>query len=203
MKKLILVAAGVFATVLIVAYANEKMEMDHSKHTMNHGQHSMKHAQKQTQNKKIPKEVGDAGFAAIAEIVSMLSADPKTDWSKVNINGLREHLVLMNRLVTGAKVQEQAISSGVRFNVTGSGAVLSAIQQMVPAHAAELNKMEEFTVTTQAISEGVALIVTGKTDAIKAKIKGLGFFGLMATGSHHQMHHFAMATGQGHHQMTH
>lgn len=196
MKKLILIAAALSAIVLIAVYAKEKLEMNHSQHAMKHGQH-------QPQNKQMPKEVGDAGFAAIAEIVSMLAADPETDWTKININGLREHLVLMNHLVTGASVQEQAVPSGVRFNVTGSGAVLSAIQQMVPAHAAELNKMDEFTVTTQAISEGVALIVTGKTDVIKAKINGLGFFGLMATGSHHQMHHLAMATGQGHHQMSH
>jgi len=201
MKKLILTTAALLATVLITAYAKEKM--DHSKHSMNHGQHSMKQSQHQPQNKPIPKEVGEAGFAAIAEIVSMLVADPKTDWSKVDIDSLRGHLVLMNSLVTGAKVQEQAIPSGVRFNVTGSKTVLSAVQQMVPAHAAELNKMAEFTVTTKAIEDGVALIVTGQSKAVEAKIKGLGFFGLMATGSHHQMHHLAMARGQGHHNMSH
>jgi len=199
MKKLTLAAAALFTTVLITVYAKEKM--DHSEHSMNHNQHSMKHGQHQSHNKPMPKEFGQAGFAAIAEIVSMLDADSKTDWAKVNINGLREHLMLMNRLVTGAKVQELDTSGGIRFNVTGSSDVLPAIKQMVPAHAAELNKMDEFTVNTESIDGGIAMIVKGKTDAIKAKIKGLGFFGLMATGSHHQMHHFAMAIGQGHHQM--
>ena len=190
MKKLSIVAALLIAAVLITVYAKDKMAMNHSQHAMH---------QPDMHNSAMPVEVGDAGFAAIAEIVLLLSADPKTDWSKVNINGLREHLVLMNRLVTGAKVTEQAISGGVQFNVTGNKSALAAVQQMVPAHAAELNKMDEFTAATTAIEDGVALTVTGQSKAVAAKIKGLGFFGLMATGSHHQMHHFAMALGQGHH----
>ena len=147
----------------------------------------------------MPKEVGDAGFAAIAEIVSLLSNNPDTDWAKVNINGLRDHLVMMNQLVSGATVDEQVIDNGMRFSVTGEAVVLKAIQQMVPAHAVELNKMNEFTVTTAPIERGVALEVVGNNRATHAKIKGLGFFGLMAMGSHHQMHHMMMATGNGHH----
>jgi hypothetical protein len=30
------------------------------------------------------------------------------------------------------------------------------------------------------------------------KVSALGFFGLMATGAHHQSHHFAMAKGTLH-----
>ena len=55
----------------------------------------------------------------------------------------------MNSLITSAKVQKQAIPRGLRFNVTVGEFVLSAVQQMVPDHAVELNKMDEFTVTTK------------------------------------------------------
>ena len=146
----------------------------------------------------IPVEAGHDGFAAIAEIVKMLSDNPDTDWSKVNINGLRNHLLDMDRLVSGAKVDEQKIRGGMRFNVTGESNVLSAIQNMVPAHANELDKMPEFRAVTKTIKNGVALTVTSANDQTITKIKGLGFFGLMATGSQHQVHHFGMATGQGH-----
>ena len=192
MKKIYLPIALLVTLALIAVVAKEKLEMDHSKHTMKHGQHS-------TQGAGMPREVGEAGFAAIAEIVSLLSNNPDTDWTKVNINGLRDHLVMMNQLVLGATVDEQAIDNGMHFSVTGQGEVLKAIQQMVPAHAAELNKMNEFTVTTAPTELGIILEVAGTNSATNAKIKGLGFFGLMATGSHHQMHHMMMATGNGHH----
>lgn len=171
------------------ATADNSQKMDHSQH--------MK-MMKSADNTDVPTEAGQAGFAAIAEIVRLLSENPDTDWSKVNIDALREHLLDMDRLVTGAEVQEQAIENGMRFNVTGKSAVLRAIQNMVPAHTAELSKMPEYTATTEIIDNGVAMIITGKDDKTALKIKGLGFFGLMATGSHHQPHHFSMATGQGH-----
>lgn len=192
MKKVLIVVVLLFVTVLIGLYAKEKIDVNHSQHAMKHSAHVM-------HDKPMPKEFGEAGFAAIAEIVSQLSANPTTDWSTVNINGLREHLVLMNRLVTGAQVLDKAVPQGVQFNVTGSPAVLAAIQTMVPAHAVELDKMDEFKASTILSEDGTALTVTGNSATDAAKIKGLGFFGLMATGSHHQMHHFAMATGQGHH----
>jgi len=57
----------------------------------------------------------------------------------------------------------------------------------------------EITVSTAPIEGGYTMEVLGKNAVTNAKIKGLGFFGLMATGSHHQMHHLMMASGEGHH----
>lgn len=173
-------------TLLAVAFSG----CDNNAHHIGHSQHNATHT--------MPVEVGQDSFAAIAEIVGMLRAAPETDWSTVNINALREHLLAMDRLVKGATVEEQAINNGIRFNVTGNNLVLNAIQQMVPAHTAELDKMPEFNATTEAIESGIALIITGKDEVTLAQIKGLGFFGLMATGPHHQAHHYMMATGQGH-----
>ena len=190
MKKLIISALLLLTVGVIAVVAKDKIGMNHSQHSMNPMTHS---------TNGMPKEAGDAGFAAIAEIVSLLSNDPDTDWAKVDINGLREHLVMMNQLVLGAVVEEQEIPNGRRFTVSGNGVVLKAIQQMVPAHSVELDKMSEFTVSTAPIEGGYTMEVLGKNAATNAKIKGLGFFGLMATGSHHQMHHLMMASGEGHH----
>lgn len=52
----------------------------------------------------LPRETGQSAFAAIQEIVAMLEADPKTDWSKVDIEALRQHLIDMNNVTLGAVV---------------------------------------------------------------------------------------------------
>ena len=143
-----------------------------------------------------PREAGQSAFAATAEIVAMLASDPQTDWSKVDISALRQHLVDMNALFLSAEVSQQPVPDGVQFQITGSGTVLRAIQAMVPAHARELDKMDDWSASAKTNSTGAVLSVRSSSADVQKKIAGLGFFGLMATGAHHQPHHFAMATGR-------
>lgn len=184
--KLGLSSCILFSAALLTACSEE----------MNHSQHMAKVMKQDTSGG--PTEAGQSSFAAIAEIVNILSSNPDTDWSKVNITALRKHLLDMNNLMIGADVKEVAIDNGMRFDVTGEADVLGAIQRMVPAHSTELNKMKEYAVSTKEIDGGIAMTVTATDEATTQKIKGLGFFGLMATGSHHQPHHLMMATGNGH-----
>ena len=51
----------------------------------------------------------------IQEIVAMLAADPQTDWSKVNIEALREHLVDMDNVTLHAHATSEDVDNGVRF----------------------------------------------------------------------------------------
>ena len=51
-----------------------------------------------------PQETGQSTFAALAEIVAILQADPETDWERVDIDGLRRHLVDMDLLTQEAVV---------------------------------------------------------------------------------------------------
>ncbi|MFK5981049.1 MAG: hypothetical protein QM488_19435 [Rhizobiaceae bacterium] len=143
----------------------------------------------------LPTEGGQSAFAAMAEIVAMLMNDPKTDWSKVNISALREHLVDMNELTLNATATQAKEGTAVIFSVTGEGRTLRAIQSMVPAHAKELDKIEGWTVSAKTIPTGAVLTVVAKSDMELAKISALGFFGMMSIGAHHQPHHLAMATG--------
>jgi hypothetical protein len=147
-----------------------------------------------------PAEPGQGAFAAIAEIVALLEADPNTDWSTVDVAALRGHLVDMNELILNAIAREEPIPGGLRITVTGEGRTLRAIRNMVPAHAAELAKIEGWQVEGPAQDEGARLTVTSTDPRQQARIRGLGFFGLMATGAHHQAHHWAIATGQPVHQ---
>ena len=149
--------------------------------------------------KALPEQGGQSAFAAIAEIVDLLEADPETDWSKVDISALREHLVDMNSLMLEANATSTAEGDTIRFRITGEGGVLRAIQAMVPAHAAELNKTGPWTVEAEATPDGAMLAVKARTADDLEKAKALGFFGLMAKGSHHQPHHLAMATGMMNH----
>jgi hypothetical protein len=143
-----------------------------------------------------PTEPGQGAFAAIAEIVALLEADPNTDWSKVDVAALREHLVDMNELILNALAREEPMPGGLRITVTGEGRTLRAIRSMVPAHAAELAKIEGWQVEAAGRDSGAGLSVTSADPQQEARIRGLGFFGLMATGAHHQAHHWAIATGQ-------
>ena len=138
-----------------------------------------------------PGETGQAAFAAIAEIVKQLKSDPDTDWSRVDIDGLRRHLVDMDLVTTRDEVSRAPRPEGARFEVKGTPRTLEAIRNMVPAHAPFLASETGWRVTTKELTDGVALIVDGDLD----QIRGLGFFGLMAIGAHHQRHHLMIAKG--------
>lgn len=142
-----------------------------------------------------PQETGQSGFAALTEIVTILREDPETDWTTVNIADLRRHLIDMDLLTTEAKVYVIARPEGARFEIRGTQRVLEAIHAMVPAHAPFLAAETGWDVSTEELGDGVALIVDG--DA--AQIQGLGFFGVMTIGAHHQEHHLMLAKGAAPH----
>ena len=52
----------------------------------------------------MPTQPGQDAFGAIQEIVRILEADPATDWSKVDLEALREHLIDMNEVTLHAAV---------------------------------------------------------------------------------------------------
>lgn len=54
-------------------------------------------------------EPGQGAFGALSEVVRVLEADPGTDWSKMDLDGLQAHLLAMNLLVTGAVVETTVV----------------------------------------------------------------------------------------------
>jgi hypothetical protein len=144
---------------------------------------------------RLPTEPGQSAFAAIAEIVSILESDPNTDWSKVNLNALREHFIDLTALTLGANVAMSENEESIVFEAVGTGVTIRALQNMVPAHANELNKMANWQAMGEATEKGAVLTITPNKSTELTRIKALGFFGLMATGAHHQPHHLGMARG--------
>lgn len=146
----------------------------------------------------IPAMPGQDAFGAVQEIVGILEADPKTDWSKVDLESLRRHLVDMNEVTLNAEASSAPIAGGLEIRVTGSRRTLAAIQRMVPAHAAEVDRvrLNSWSATAEVLPDGVRLRVTAADPAEVAHIRGLGFIGILASGAHHQPHHLAMAKGE-------
>ena len=144
-----------------------------------------------------PTEPGQGAFATIQEIVEILEADPATDWSKVDLPALRLHLADMNALVLSAKVTERDITGGFEATISGAGRGGAAARRMVPAHAKELAKIEGWQVSVKAPAGGnIILRVTSFDPRLQQHVRGLGFYGMMVTGAHHQPHHLAIARGE-------
>jgi hypothetical protein len=158
------------------------------RHMQEMGQHGRMHANQ-------PTMPGQDAFGTIQEIVRLLEADGKTDWSKVNIAALREHLIDMNEVTLKAVANERKLDNGLEIAVTGEGRTLEAIKRMVPAHARELSNAG-WSAIAEEFPSGVKLVVTSADPQQALKIKGLGFIGIMVRGSHHQFHHLAMAKGE-------
>jgi len=143
----------------------------------------------------LPTQPGQAAFGAVQEIVGILEADPATDWSKVNLDHLREHLIDMNEVTLHADAAVEHIDGGIRVAVTGTGRTLVAILRMLPEHAHAMNGKNGWTETAEPRPDGITLTVTSADPKQTAIIRGLGFIGVMASGGHHQMHHLMMAKG--------
>jgi hypothetical protein len=127
-----------------------------------------------------------------------LEADPNTDWSKVNLEALRQHLIDMNDVTLKAEAVAKSKDGGIEVTVTGEGRTVEAIKRMIPAHAHEIEQshLNGWSAKTEPLPDGVVLTVTSIDAQQVQRIRGLGFIGVMASGSHHQAHHLAMAKGE-------
>ncbi|MBV1896117.1 MAG: hypothetical protein KUG70_06635 [Rhodobacteraceae bacterium] len=141
----------------------------------------------------LPTEPGQGAFAAISEIVTMLGADPATDWATVDITGLRNHLVDMDGLVSESIITSREIPGGLEFSIDLGKSGNQAASRMVPAHAPFVHAETGWSSLVSQDGDTLIWVVTSNPDALQ--IRALGFFGLMATGDHHRAHHLAMARG--------
>lgn len=150
----------------------------------------------------LPATTGQDAFAALAEVASLLAADPATDWRRVDLDRLREHLVDMSRVALEARVEKREVAGGFAAEVTGPPPVAAAVRRMVKAHGRMMDGgAEGWAVEVEEIEGGVRVTVSdpGGDASRVAKLRGLGFFGFMTAGDHHRAHHLALATGRSPH----
>ena len=105
---LLMIGTGAIIAASALVFAQDRSHMDHARHV-----HDGEAA--------IPTMPGQEAFGTIQEIVRILEADPATDWSKVNIGALREHLIDMDEVTMRARASERALDNGVEITVTGAG----------------------------------------------------------------------------------
>jgi len=170
-------------------------------HQMGHsmGHHMPGHHHTTPPTAGAPTLSGQDAFGAIAEVVRLLEADPATEWSRVDLERLRQHLIDMNEVILRSEVKASSIPGGLVMEITGPARTEQAVRAMVAPHAKELDRMPEWAARTEPIPGGLRLTVTAETpeDArTVARIRGLGFVGLLVQGGHHGPHHLAMARGE-------
>lgn len=146
-------------------------------------------------------EAGNDAFGTLQEVLQQLRDEPKTDWSKVNLESLRQHLVDMRNFTLGVDVVSQiSITNGVEIIlVPDTQRVAKSLDRVFAAHPAQLKRETGWTMSTVKVNGQYKIIVTGKSKADTLKIRGLGYIGVMVWGNHHKNHHWMMAKGYNPH----
>ena len=193
----IAVLAAIAAAVVLAAEPSPPMDM-HQKHMMmmqgSDAAHSGDaHSSGAHGGDSAPSMPAQDAFGTIQEIVRILEADPATDWSKVDLEALRRHLIDMNEVTSNAGAVSKAADNGIEITVTGTGRTIGSIQRIVGAHAREIDGMNGWSARAEIIDKGARLTVTSIDMKEVRHIRGLGFIGLLVEGSHHQHHHLAIA----------
>src|ERR1051325_4286447 len=143
------VAGGAVAHTV---FAQNRPDMPHAPDM--HAQHMQAMREMAANTPAMP---GQDAFGAIAEIVRILEADPATDWSTVDIERLRQHLIAMNEVMLRAVVAQTPVPGGLAMEITGTGRTEQAIRAMVVPHAVELDRMPLFAAKTAPVAHGVRL----------------------------------------------
>ncbi|RTZ62716.1 MAG: hypothetical protein DSZ29_07705 [Aquificaceae bacterium] len=174
-------------------------EMDHSKHMMNM-QHTASQAPKNPSN-TILKEAGNDVFGTIQEAIKQLDANPNTNWAKVDLEALRQHLIDMkNFTVDVAILSQKNTPKGTNIVIKATtDAAKKSLARAMAAHPAMLKAETGWTMKAKAEEDKFILDISTEKPAEVARLRALGYIGVMALGNHHQIHHWMMASGNNPH----
>ncbi len=191
-KLVIIITVTCVATYAIAANTGGEMA-SHNQHT------------KQTPQLTVLSEAGNDAFGTIQEVISKLNNDPNTDWSKVNLEKLRKHLVDMNNMTLHVEVISQVDTEnglGVIVKPTTESSK-KTLNRVFKVHPSQLKMETGWDMTVKTDNGKYILRITTVDKRDVSKIRGLGYIGLMAYGVHHQKHHWDMARGEDPHKMSH
>jgi len=157
------------------------------------------HAHHQTSEPRpAPTLPGQDAFGAIAEVVRLLEADATTDWSKVDVERLRQHLIDMNAFTLRARVSAVPLPAGARFTITGDSRTMTAAHAMFDAHIRQLGEVSRYRAMIADGAGSLQVAVTARDPADVAaitRIRALGAVGFLSLDDHHRAHHLALARG--------
>ncbi|HIP43925.1 MAG TPA: hypothetical protein EYG93_01130 [Sulfurospirillum arcachonense] len=170
-------------------------------HTGNHLHEGKMMNHMSEDGKTILLEAGNDAFGTIQEVIKKLENDPETDWSKVDIEALRVHLSDMQDMTLNIEVISQKnIPNGVEVIIKATTPRANrALKRAFMAHPSQMKKETGWDMEVEEKNKSFIIkAITSKKNEID-KIRALGYIGLMAYGSHHQPHHWMMATGANPH----
>ena len=173
-------------------------QMHHA--NMNHAA-MMGHNQSITQVREVMlTESGTDPFATLQEVIAALEANPNTSWEKVNLEALRLHLIEMQDMTINVEVSQQPINNGFKAVVTPTTSrAAKSLKRVLSGHPVQMKAETGWDMQVENIDNVFTLTITTPIPDEVAKIRGLGYIGLMAYGNHHQPHHWAIATGNNPH----
>jgi len=201
-----LLSSLLFASSTLLATSTMAAETDHN--TMDHAKHM---TQMSAQAKQPASEgsmamlmtsspliePGNDAFGTIQEVILLLDADPNTDWGKVDLEALRQHLVDMKNFTYDVNVLSQTdLEKGSRVVIQATtDAAGASLSRALSAHPAMLESETGWRMS--AMANGKHYILTIETDKPREvnRLRALGYIGVMALGNHHQVHHWLMARG--------
>lgn len=163
------------------------------------GAHQASHRATQHENTPLSTS-GNAAFDAIQEVIRQLEADPATDWSRVNLEALRSHLRDMDNVTLNVEIASQEpIDSGVRLVVRPVNAsAAQSLARTLTAHGPQLLLERGWKMTTMKNQDSYRIDITTPNEDETALVRALGYIGMLAVGTHHKLHHWALASGQHH-----
>lgn len=166
-----------------------------------HDSHAMHGDTVMHDNHAMLTEPGNDTFGTLQEALQKLLADPDTDWSKVNMEALRQHLVDMRNFTQNVDVVSQTpVANGLEVILQPFDARVSeSLDRVFAAHPAQLKRETGLDMRTekQTVKQTVQykITITAGNEADAVKIRGLGYIGVMVWGNHHQSHHWMMVKG--------
>jgi hypothetical protein len=154
-----------------------------------------------TAKQPVLSEAGNDIFGTLQEAIKKLDANPNTDWSKVDLEALRQHLIDMKHFTIDVEVlSKKDTEKGMEIVIKPTTkAANKALSRAMSAHPAMLNTETGWTMKVVTKGDTFTLNVTTDTPPEMARLRGLGYIGIMAIGNHHQIHHWMMASGANPH----
>jgi len=202
-----LISASTIVVGIAVSHAQQPAapSADQSMHAnMNHETHMMQEPA-QTDVSMVSTspltEPGNAIFATIQEVVNQLLQDDDTDWEKVDLESLRQHLIDMENFTVNVQVIsktdiEQGVQVLIEPNTTQAA---GSLDRALSAHPAMLEQETGWSMVSEKSGNNYRIQITSSNPEDVVKIRALGYIGIMTMGSHHQPHHWAMASGNNPH----
>ncbi|MGD8428359.1 MAG: hypothetical protein PVH63_12075 [Balneolaceae bacterium] len=140
---------------------------------------------------------GNDIFGTIQEVVQKLEADPNTDWSRVNLEALRQHLLDMKAFTEDVAVlSKRPVANGVEIQVRPeTERAVEALKKLFSMHPAMIKEEKGWDMEVNHERNKWIITCTTQNKAEIDKMRALGYIGLLTEGAHHQLHHWMIATG--------